>query len=163
MVFSIFADHPRNKVTHSSPGEFIEQYTMQLAKDGTSTFSKNIENFIACTKESRELVPQNVMRNIRQFMNGMKNYLVKHGEGDFSQEVQKARGLLKADEFLNLDQILEGVMHQLIIIPLREHLYTLLVDFYGKTGDIQLLINNVKFAACKDPSAFGIKVSKLIK
>lgn len=131
---------------------------MQLAKDGTSTFSKNIDNFIACTKESRELVPQNVMRNIRQFMNGMKNYLVKHGEGDFSQEVQKARGLLKADEFLNLDQILEGVMHQLIIMPLREHLYTLLVDFYGKSGDIQILINNIKFAASKDANAFGIKV-----
>lgn len=96
---------------------------------------------------------------MRQFMNGMKNYLVKHGEKDFGVEVEKARAALKSDEFLNLDQILEGVMHQLIIMPLREHLYELFVDYYGSRGDIELIINNIKYAENKEPSAFGIKVS----
>lgn len=99
------------------------------------------------------------MRNIRQFMNGMKNYLVKHGEKDFGIEVEKARASLKSDEFLNLDQILEGVMHQLVILPLREHLYELFVDYYGTRGDIQMMIENLKFAENKDPTAFGVKVS----
>lgn len=31
------------------------------------------------------------MRNIRQFMSGMKNYLVKHGEREFEKEVEKER------------------------------------------------------------------------
>lgn len=91
-------------------------------------------------------------------MNGMKNYLVKHGEKDFAVEVDKARAALKHDEFLNLDQILEGVMHQLIVLPLKEYLYELFVDYYGSRGDIELIISNMKFAETKDPTAFGVKV-----
>jgi hypothetical protein len=92
-------------------------------------------------------------------MNGMKNYLVKHGEKDFGVEVDKARASLKFDEFLNLDQILEGVMHQLIVLPLKEYLYELFVDYYGSRGEISLIIDNMKFAENKDPEAFGVKVS----
>lgn len=132
---------------------------MELAQDSSSTFSKNIDNFICCTKESREVEPQKVMRNMRQFMNGMKNYLVKHGEKDFAMVVQKARLHLKDDEFLNLDHVLEGVMHRLIILPLREHLYTLLVDFYHQTNEIKTIINGIRTAEDKDPQFFGIGVS----
>lgn len=98
------------------------------------------------------------MRNMRQFMSGMKNYLVKHGEGDFQHEVLRARSMLKPDEFLNLDTILESVMHQLVVLPLREHLYGLFVDFYTGSGDIQLLVENVKHAIGKGPTDFGIRV-----
>lgn len=31
------------------------------------------------------------MRNMRQFMSGMKNYLVKHGEKGFDKEVERER------------------------------------------------------------------------
>lgn len=91
-------------------------------------------------------------------MNGLKNYLIK-SEKEFGIEVDKARAALKSDEFLNLDQILEGVMHQLIIMPLKEYLYELFVDYYGSRGDIELTIENMKYAENKDPTAFGIKVS----
>lgn len=95
-------------------------------------------------------------------MNGMKNYLVKHGEKDFGAQVEKARASLQQDEFLNLDQILEGVMHQLIILPLREFLYEIFVDFYGSSNELELIVNNMKFAENKDPTAFGIRVSIII-
>lgn len=101
------------------------------------------------------------MRNMRQFMSGMKNYLVKHGEGDFQNEVLRARSRLKADEFLNLDQILESVMHQLVVLPLKEHLYGLFVDYYTRTADIQLLVENVKYASSRSPADFGIRVSHI--
>ncbi|XP_037036645.1 protein sprint isoform X7 [Bradysia coprophila] len=149
--------HPRNKQNNSGPGESVAAYALTLAADTSSTFSRNIENFIACTKESREVAPQVVMRNMRQFMSGMKNYLVKHGEGNFQQEVFRARSLLKADEFLNLDTILEGVMHQLVVLPLREYLYGLFVDFYTGTSDIQLLVENVKYASARSAADFGIR------
>lgn len=100
--------------------------------------------------------PQIVMRNMRQFMSGMKNYLVKLGEGEFQNEVLRARSRLKADEFLNLDQILEGVMHRLVVMPLKDHLYSLFVDYYTQTGQIQLLVDNVKFASTRGPLDFGI-------
>ncbi|XP_058445680.1 protein sprint isoform X2 [Malaya genurostris] len=148
--------HPRNKTVFSGPGETIGMYALSLADDTESTFSRNILNFISCTKESKA-APQVVMRNMRQFMSGMKNYLVKHGEGDFAAEVQKARSQLKSDEFLNLDSILEEVMHRLVILPLREHLYGLFVDYYTQSGDIQLLVEKVKQTSGRGPMVFGIK------
>uniref|UniRef100_A0A182N539 Protein sprint n=1 Tax=Anopheles dirus TaxID=7168 RepID=A0A182N539_9DIPT len=151
--------HPRNRTSHSGPGESIATYALYLASKPDSTFSRNISNFIACTKESKAQAPhpQVVMRNMRQFMSGMKNYLVKHGEGDFAGEVQKARAQLKPDEFLNLDAILEEVMHKLVILPLREHLYGLFVDYYSQSGDIQLIVEKVRSTAGRGPLAFGIK------
>uniref|UniRef100_A0A182Q2Z6 Protein sprint n=1 Tax=Anopheles farauti TaxID=69004 RepID=A0A182Q2Z6_9DIPT len=151
--------HPRNRTSHSGPGESIATYALYLAGKPDSTFSRNISNFIACTKESKAQAPhpQVVMRNMRQFMSGMKNYLVKHGEGEFAGEVQKARAQLKPDEFLNLDAILEEVMHKLVILPLREHLYGLFVDYYSQSGDIQLIVEKVRSTAGRGPLAFGIK------
>lgn len=162
-------DHPRNKPRSNAAsagsgagndptaaGLSIGDYAYALANDTSSTFSRNIQNFITCTKESRELAPQIVMRNMRQFMSGMKNYLVKHGEGDFQNEVLRARSRLRPDEFLNLDQILETVMHRLVVLPLKEHLYTLFVEHYMQTGQIQLIVDNVKFGSLRTPHDFGI-------
>uniref|UniRef100_A0A0K8UX27 Protein sprint n=1 Tax=Bactrocera latifrons TaxID=174628 RepID=A0A0K8UX27_BACLA len=153
--------HPRNKLNapNGGPGELVRACTLQLAQDPCSTFARNIENFISCTKESREAAPQVVMRNMRQFMNGMKNYLVKHGEGKFHQEIEAARSRLKADEFLNLDAILETVMHELVVLPLREHLYGMFVDYYKRSEDIQLLAQNVKYACGRSPADFGIRTA----
>lgn len=72
-------------------GAAIRNYALALAQDKSTTFAQNIENFIQCTCESRETNPQIVMRNMRQFMSGMKNYLVKHGERGFDREVEKER------------------------------------------------------------------------
>ncbi|KAH8238340.1 hypothetical protein KR032_004299, partial [Drosophila birchii] len=151
--------HPRNKmnIQSSGPGDSLRAYTLQLAQDPSSTFARNIENFICCTKESREAAPQVVMRNMRQFMSGMKNYLVKHGEGKFHAELESARARLKADEFLNLDSMLETVMHQLVVLPLREHLYGIFVDHYQRSEDIQLLAQNVRYACDREAADFGIR------
>ncbi|KAL9881270.1 src homology 2 domain-containing protein sprint isoform 6-T14 [Glossina fuscipes fuscipes] len=161
VLWNIIKCHPRNKINIYSggPGESLRAYTLQLAQDQYTTFARNIENFIACTKDSREAAPQVVMRNMRQFMNGMKNYLVKHGEGKFHQEVEAARSRLKSDEFLNLDAILETVMHQLVVLPLREHLYGMFVDYYTRSEDIQLLAQNVKYACGRNAADFGIRPS----
>lgn len=66
---------------------------------------------------------------------------------------------LKANEFLNLDAILEGVMHKLVVRPLREHLYRLFVSEYSRTGAIQLLASNIQYARTKPPHDLGIRVS----
>jgi len=156
------AEHPRNQTFEGELylGETsIESYTLDLARDSSSVFAKNIHNFIACTRESREKVPQKVMSNMRQFMNGMKNYLVKHGEKDFAAVVEKARTALKPETFLNLDRVLEAVMHQLIVLPLRDHLYDLLVDHYAEKGDLELMVNTIKYGDNKDKAIFGIRVS----
>ncbi|XP_073980970.1 src homology 2 domain-containing protein sprint isoform X4 [Rhodnius prolixus] len=138
-------------------GASIRSYTLHLASDKTTVFAQTIDNFICCTRESKETKPQIVMRNMRQFMTGMKNYLVTHGEREFIRQVEKERSKLRANEFLNLDAILEGVMHKLVVRPLREHLYRLFVDEYSDNGAIQLLAENIKYARTKTPKDIGIR------
>lgn len=130
-------------------GSAIRNYALELAQDKSTTFAQNIDNFIACTCESKEISPQIVMRNMRQFMSGMKNYLVKHGEKEFYKEIERERNKLKSTEFLNLDAILEGVMHKLVVKPLKNHLQKLFLDHYTKTGAIRLLADNIQYAATR--------------
>ncbi|XP_011301200.1 protein sprint isoform X2 [Fopius arisanus] len=138
-------------------GTSIRAYALLLAADKTTTFSQNIDNFIQCTMEGKEASPNIVMRNIRQFMSGMKNYLVKHGEREFEREVEKERLKLKPNEFLNLDAILEGVMMRLVVRPLREHVYKLFVDHYGATGSLKTLVESIQFAQGKHIQEFGVR------
>ncbi|XP_016842477.1 protein sprint isoform X2 [Nasonia vitripennis] len=138
-------------------GAAIRAYALQLAADKTTTFSQNIENFIQCTKEGKEASPHVVMRNMRQFMSGMKNYLVKHGEREFEKEVEKERLKLKANEFLNLDAILEGVMMCLVVRPLREHVYRLFVEHYAANGSIQTLADSIQLAQPKHIQDLGVR------
>ena len=42
-----------------------------------SLFGRVTAEFIRCAKESTEKDPRILMRNMRQFMNGLKNYLLR--------------------------------------------------------------------------------------
>lgn len=66
---------------------------------------------------------------------------------------------LKANEFMNLDAILEGVMLKLIVIPLRDHLYQLFVTQYTETGSIQQLTENIIYARTRRAQDLGLRVS----
>ncbi|CAG9767018.1 unnamed protein product [Ceutorhynchus assimilis] len=143
--------------TSRTAGAAIRNYAMELAQDKTTTFAQNIDNFIACTCESKENNPQIVMRNMRQFMSGMKNYLVKHGEKGFYKEIERERNKLKSTEFLNLDAILEGVMHKLVVRPLKNHLNKLFMDYYTKTGAIRLLADNIEYVSKRPVAELAIK------
>lgn len=81
----------RTRRESGGTGASIRAYTLHLAADRSTVFARTIDNFISCTKESKETRPQVVMRNMRQFMTGMKNYLVTHGEREFERHVEKER------------------------------------------------------------------------
>lgn len=91
-------------------------------------------------------------------MSGMKNYLVKHGEREFEKEVEKERLKLKANEFLNLDAILEEVMMSLVVRPLREHVYQLFVDHYAANESLNTLAESIQFAQGKHIQDLGVRV-----
>ncbi|CAG9583151.1 unnamed protein product [Danaus chrysippus] len=138
-------------------GAALRAYALHLAQDKSTTFAQNVDNFIACTLDSKETCPQIMMRNMRQFMSGMKNYLVKHGEREFEKEVEKERLKLKPTEFLNLDAILEGVMHRLVVRPLRSKLYSLLASWHS--ADVRQLHSAIEKAQHATPLQLGIKES----
>ncbi|CAK1582869.1 unnamed protein product [Parnassius mnemosyne] len=143
--------------TSRGTGAALRAYALHLAQDKSTTFAQNVDNFIACTLDSKETCPQVMMRNIRQFMSGMKNYLVKHGEREFEKEVEKERLKLKPTEFLNLDAILEGVMHRLVVRPLRGRLYSLLAAWHAP--DLRRLHAAIERAQHATPLQLGVKES----
>ena len=82
--------------------------------------------FICCTVESGLESPGLVMRNIRQVMTGLKNYLTITGEGDLKEVVMlEAGGVWGRPE---LDRLLEEMMQELVVRPLSKHLHCLLLQ-----------------------------------
>jgi hypothetical protein len=68
--------------TTAPPGacaQIIQNHVMLLAQPESGTlFARVTEEFIRCAKESPVQDPRVLMRNMRQFMNGLKNYLLRH-------------------------------------------------------------------------------------
>lgn len=98
---------------------FLQVLILQLGKDCTTTFGRSLQNFLQCTREAKEQRAAAVLRNVRQFISGIKNFLVQHGEPAFDSALLDIRSKLKSNEFLNVDVVLELVLHQLVTLPLR--------------------------------------------
>lgn len=95
-------------------------------------------------------------------MTGMKNYLLKHGEGEFIGVVKRERDRLKANQFLNIDSILECSLQRLVIAPLKNYIYDAHISWYNSTGTLKILSHNIKMAQTKSAKELGLK-SELIK
>ena len=64
---------------------------VSLSRDPGTIFGRNVAKFVVCTEESREKDPAVVMRNMRQFMSGIKNYLLRQGEGSLLAVIDEER------------------------------------------------------------------------
>ncbi|VDK80800.1 unnamed protein product [Cylicostephanus goldi] len=73
------------KTSQAESSAALQSYVERLAEDESTVFGATLKRFIECTVQSEEADPSVVVRNVRQFINGIKNYLVKHGEGMFCQ------------------------------------------------------------------------------
>jgi len=87
----------------------IQNYVEMLAADESTLFGATLHRFIECTLESEKQDPHVVIRRVRQFLNGMKNYLVKNGELELHQLIEQESDKLAGNEFLNIDAIFEEV------------------------------------------------------
>ncbi|XP_060570576.1 uncharacterized protein LOC132728894 isoform X3 [Ruditapes philippinarum] len=140
-----------------NPDRAIRDYIISLSNDRSTTFGSTIENFIQCTLESADTNPHNITRNVRQFMTGIKNYLVKHGEGELEDLIERERNQLGRDEILNIDAIIEGSLHVCVIQPLKQNIYKLFVNEYTRNGNLKLLSSNIKYARTKTAEEIGIR------
>ena len=100
----------------------IKNYIQSELTSDQWLFGKMVSQFLECTKQVHAQHILSTLRNVRQFMNGMKNYLIRHGEGDLHALISEERTKLNSDQFLNVDLLLEESMHALIIGPLTEYL-----------------------------------------
>ncbi|XP_025104587.1 LOW QUALITY PROTEIN: uncharacterized protein LOC112570384 [Pomacea canaliculata] len=150
------ASSPCGKMT-SYPGGKIHDYILRLSQDKNTTFGVTVENFIQCTVDSQDRNPYHVMRNVRQFMTGIKNYLVKHGEGELEDKIEQERAKLGTNEILSIDAIIETTLHMCVLRPLKHHIYRLLVDYHGRNNSLELMSRNIKYARTKTAEEIGIK------
>lgn len=103
----------RNTDRNNDPSQRIQNYIEKLAIDSTSTFGASLQCFIECTIDSENSDPRLVIRNARQFITGIKNYLTN---GEAIQEIiEQESSKLQPNEFLNIDAILEGVLHKIVL------------------------------------------------
>ncbi|ODN02424.1 Protein sprint [Orchesella cincta] len=86
---------------------------------------------------------EKVMRNVRQFISGMKNFLVgvSPETTDLRAEIKKQTEMLNDSEFLNIDSILEEVLGDLVIAPLNLHIRGLIDSYIVKTQEPLTLKN----------------------
>jgi len=91
-------------------------------------------------------------------MNGIKNYLVKQGERDLHDLIEHERAKLQANEFLNIDAILEGALQKILLQRLKSHLYHVLVKDSSRSGTLNLISSNFALLRSKSPEDFGIRV-----
>ena len=139
----------------TDPGTRIQNYVEVIAKDTTTVFGATLRRFIECTIEAEECDPHVVVRNVRQFLNGIKNYLVKHGEGDLHAMIEKESGNLAPNEFLNIDAILEAVLHKILLVPVKRHLYHLMIKEHTKNGSLHALSANLLKVRSMKPEELG--------
>jgi hypothetical protein len=69
----------------------IKDYIVnQLATEEKWVFGKMICQFLECTNRLNQPI-YTTLRNVRQFMTGMKNYLIRQGEGDLHSIISEER------------------------------------------------------------------------
>ncbi|XP_070579039.1 protein sprint-like [Ptychodera flava] len=144
---------PRRK---QGPSGKIQSYIIKTSTNMNTTFGSSVTNFIQCTKESPEINPSVVMRNVRQFMDGMKHYLLQE-DLIFQAILTKEIAKMPSEEPISEDAIIEGALHKCIIKPLKSHMYKCLLTEYSRNGSIQLLNKNLKAAKSKSCEELGVR------
>jgi len=152
----IFENTDGSEIQNIDSGHIIKQYIEDLTTKEDSILGQTVLQFIACTKDSPTDDPTLIMRNMRQVMNGLKNYLIITGEGELFQLLKLERAKLSPDQFLDLDMILEEAMQNLIVRPLREHLELIFIQDFTRSGCFQLLSRNITSALPLSCTEFNI-------
>ncbi|CAD6186848.1 unnamed protein product [Caenorhabditis auriculariae] len=146
-------------------GRSIQEYVERLARvtEGKDAcFGLTLRQFIACTKETRETDPAVVVRNVRQFLNGIKNYLVKHGEGELHGVIDAERSQLNSNQILNIDAVLEAVLHKLLLREVKPLLYHVMCRDLAAAGISKIIAFNMEFVRSKSIFEMGFSRSDLL-
>lgn len=137
------------------PARVIQRHVETLSMDDQTIFGATLQRFVECTLLSREQDPYVVIRRVRQFLNGMKNYLMKNGEGDLHMVIERESARLHTDEFLNIDGILEAVLDKILLIRIKPQLYRLMILESTRNGELGKLSENLTFIRSLSSAELG--------
>lgn len=137
------------------PARVIQRYVETLSTDDQTIFCATLQRFVECTLLSREQDPYIVIRRVRQFLDGMINYLTTSGEGDLLGLIQTESERLRPNEFLNLTAILEAVLDKILLIRIKAQLYRLMILESTKNGELGKLSENLALVRSMNPTDLG--------
>ncbi|CAF0819871.1 unnamed protein product [Brachionus calyciflorus] len=125
----------------------IRNLIIKMSKNDKIIFGKNIQEFVNCTLNLKELNPFLLMSNTRQFMNGIKNYLLKNDTSNIELRIllDKERAKLDHGEIINIDCLIEDCLQSIILQPLKAKIYYLMVDWFISDNSMISLKHNMKF------------------
>ena len=139
----ILENEMKKTETNSIEKDSIKKFIFKMAQDERSLFGRSLSEFINCTSKSKEVNPNILMSNTRQFMDGIKNYLLKN-ESELKLLIEKERSSLEQMRILNIDSIVEDCLQSIILRPLKSKIYYLLVDWLIGDSSIILMSKNIK-------------------
>ncbi|XP_038071680.1 uncharacterized protein LOC119740437 isoform X2 [Patiria miniata] len=144
----------KKKKDKGDPAEEIQAAIHKLASNKSSYFSMMMECFVQNIKDKEEKErPDVLIRNLRQFMSGMKNYLFNRREPEVDAAMDKYYDLTMAE----LDAIVESAIHSYILLPLKSEIYKCYVNDHKESGALDALDHNMQLARAKTPVELGIK------
>jgi hypothetical protein len=142
-----------NKKSNDDSFLSIKNYIYELAltpsddetEDNDCIFSKNINEFVNCINSSIETNPYTIMSNIRQFLNGMKNYLIKNSSERFLKLIDTIRQNLNlTQQIFSIDTLIEECLEKIVLTKLKHKIYYLLVDYLINKNTLCVFSANIK-------------------
>ncbi|CAH8834656.1 unnamed protein product [Trichobilharzia szidati] len=143
-------------------GRHIRKFFHKLMITGSNNhIAEQINLFVECTKAGSERGPYRTMQSIRQFINGMTNYLLKNPELGLPKAVEREKKELNQFGYVNVGFHLESALQRFILKPLHSHVIKLLKQEQVKNTDFTNLLIKVQMLC--DPqthsSDLGIQAS----
>ncbi|RNA13788.1 sprint [Brachionus plicatilis] len=127
----------------------IRNLIVKMSQNEKIIFGKNIQEFIKCTLGLKELNPFLLMSNTRQFMNGIRNYLLKNdsSNSELRDLLEKEQENLGANELIHVDSLIEDCLQSIILQPLKAKIYYLMVDWFISDNSMISIKHGMKFIA----------------
>ncbi|XP_071833672.1 uncharacterized protein [Apostichopus japonicus] len=136
------------------PAASIQEVVKRLAGDPTSRLGAMVDSFISSTVDKCEShTPDAVLKSLRQFMSGVKNYLFNDQEKEVEAQLDKYCNLTG----MEVDAIFEGALHQILLEPLKDQIYLCFIKHFNQSESLKLLDRNIRSAKEKSPEELGIK------
>lgn len=112
-----------------------------------------IKSFSHLEKENQNQ-PDQLLIRFRQFMNGLKSYIINKRSSDFTQILEQMKEEYEYEENLTVEYVIESSIERALILPLKEKIdkYTVLKT---KQSDKEFL-SKVDLLKYKNQDYFGI-------
>ncbi|XP_071482762.1 uncharacterized protein [Diadema antillarum] len=135
--------------------ETILRVVAKSSTDSSIGLGALVHSFIRTQEEKCETdKPEVVLRSVRQFMSGTKNYLLNNREPEVNAVINKYANELDAS---SLEAIVEGTLHQCVLAPLQSDISMSCLNEYNRNGSMALMDHNIMQAKSKSPEELGIK------